>query len=63
MLAVETLSAGWQAALFGVATLVFLVAALIPVATADDRLRAVGLIPLGLAFATFVFFWNALALS
>jgi hypothetical protein len=60
MLAVETLSAGWQAVLFGVATLLFLIAAIVPAVTAK-RGGAVALVPLGLAFATFVFFYNALA--
>lgn len=66
MLAVEVLSAGWQAVLFAIATILFLVAAFVPVR--GERapgvfVRGVNLVALGLAFYTFVFFWNALAQS
>lgn len=56
-LALETLSAGWQAALFGIATVLLLVAALAQYPTRP------ALVPLGLAFFTFVFAFNALALA
>jgi hypothetical protein len=59
-----TLTAGWQAAFFGVATLLFLIAAFLPVAVAEKRtLVSVNVVALGLALATFIFFWQALALS
>jgi hypothetical protein len=69
MIAVAALSAGWQAVLFGIATLLFVIAGVFGVdaVTNDPATRRVvlglRLVPLGLAFATFVFFWQALSLS
>lgn len=56
LLAVSTMSATFQALFFGFAVLCFLVAAF-----AQDRVERVNLVALGLASATIVFFWNALA--
>ncbi len=61
--AITALSGGWQALFFGVATLLFLIAAVIPEPTNRPLRFSLSLIPFALALFTFVFFWNALALA
>lgn len=61
-LAISTMSAGVQAVFFGIAVVAFVLAA-ISASTERVRLTGIELVGLGLAFATFVFFWNSLAAS
>ena len=55
MLALTALSAGWQALFFGLALILFIIAAV------RTEIGAVTLVPVALAFFSFVWFWNALA--
>lgn len=55
MLALETLSAGWQAVFYGIAVVLFVLAAL------GARVPRINLVAAGLAFAFFPAFWNNLA--
>jgi hypothetical protein len=57
ILGISTLSAGWEAFLFGVALALFVLAG-IGFQLPNHRVR---LDSLGLALFVFVFFWNALA--
>lgn len=56
MIALAAMSAGWQALFFGLAVLVFLLAAF-----GSHLAPRINLVALGLALFAFVFFWNELA--
>ena len=57
ILALSTLSAGWQALFYAVALVLFVLAAL----AVPRWTHYPALVALGLAFFVFPFFWNALA--
>ena len=61
MLAVDALSGGAQAVFFFIAFVAFIVAGILAVVPVKNYWAA--LVSFGLAAATFVWFWNALALS
>jgi hypothetical protein len=57
MLAVEVLSSGWRLFFYGIAVILFILAAV----GAQPRVPKVNLVAAGLAFFAFPFAWDALA--